>query len=319
MALPKQVEAQLKELEAIEAQLSAAQNPAPQEPVAPAEPEKSEPAKDSVEQKPEAAPKPVEAEPSDDKWEQKYRTLKGMYDAEVPRLHAQVKELTSRMDQMARVQQEAPKPEVKPAAPTKLVTDDDVQTFGEDLIEVQRKVAREVAQEFRADLDALRAENEELRKQMATTGTKVSEASFDQQLHRLVPDFAQINVDPKWIEWLDEIDPMIRAPRKTIAQEAFARGDADGVAYYVDMFRKSVAPAEQPKNDRAAELERQIQPKRSASAPTKGSPSGRTFTTADVETMFQKVRQLGASGRLEEARKLEAEIDSAYMEGRVTA
>jgi hypothetical protein len=134
----------------------------------------------------------------------------------------------------------------------------------------------------------------------------------------LVPDFAQVNTDPKWIEWLDEVDPLIRAPRKTVAQDAFARGDADGVAYYVDMFRKSMGQVEQPKNEKAAELERQIQPRRSASAPAKGAPTGRIFTTSDIEAMFQKVRQMGASGRIEEARKLEAEIDSAYMDGRVT-
>lgn len=328
MALPRQVEAQLKELEAIEQQLAQAQNqpkdkPAdvpenPEEPVpAPAEPtESNQPAPDP---KPEAKPeKPTEPQVAEETWQQKYRTLKGMYDAEVPRLHAQVKELTSRAEQLQR-SMEAPKP--APAAPepvTKLVTDADVEAFGSDLIEVQRKVAREVAAEFRKELDDLKGENAKLREQLTDTGTKVSEASFEQRLHRLVPDFDKVNADPKWIEWLNEVDPLLRGPRKAVAQHAFNTGDAEGVAHYIQLFKETLAPVEQPV-DRSAELARQIQPPRSAASTSQPSPKGRTYTTADIDKMFRQVADLGNKGRLEEARKLEAEIDAAYTEGRVSA
>jgi len=312
MALPRQVEEQLKELEAIEKQLSDAQNPKPQEPA----PEPTEPEK--VEQQPEVKPeKPVEPEVPEETWQQKYRTLKGMYDAEVPRLHSQVKELSSRMEQVQR-EMAAPKQEVKPATKEKLVTDADVQAFGEDLIEVQRKVAREVASEFRDELDTMRAENNKLREQLTATGNQVSEASFEQRLHRLVPDFQEINVDPKWMAWLDEVDPLLRAPRKTVAQEAFNRGDAEGVAHYVGMFRGGAKPVEQT-NTKAAELERQIQPNRSASSASIGSPKGATYTDSQIQKMFLKSATLASSGKLDEAQKLEAEIDAAYREKRVIA
>jgi hypothetical protein len=311
MALPRQVEEQLKELEAIEKQLSEAQNPQSQEPA----PEPTEPEK--VEQQPEVKPeKLVEPEVPEETWQQKYRTLKGMYDAEVPRLHSQVKELSSRMEQVQR-EMAAPKPEVKPATKEKLVTDADVQAFGEDLIEVQRKVAREVASEFRDELDTMRAENNKLREQLTATGNQVSEASFEQRLHRLVPDFQEINTDPKWVEWLDEVDPFLRAPRKTVAQEAFNRGDAEGVAHYVGMFR-GIKPVEQT-NTKAAELERQIQPNRSASSASIGSPKGATYTDSQIQKMFIKSATLASSGKLDEAQKLEAEIDAAYREKRVIA
>ena len=311
MALPRQVEAQLKELEAIEKQLSGVQEqpPEPQsaEPTTEAQPEPAEP-------QPEATPKPVANEVPEETWQQKYRTLKGMYDAEVPRLHAQVKELNQRMEQLQRAA-EAPKTEPQARTQEKLVTDADVQAFGEDLIEVQRKVAREVAQEFRADLDAMKAENAQLRAQLQTTSAQVVESSFEQKLTQLVPDFSAVNADPKWIAWLNEIDPMIRAPRKTIAQDAFARGDAEGVAYYVDLFKQTQSP-EEPRKRKSSEIELQVQPKRNAPATT-ASQTGRTYTTSDIDRMFQQVRQLGAAGKLEDARKLEAEIDSAYMESRV--
>lgn len=324
MALPKQVEEQLKQLEEIEKQLEAAKTPkeaAPNEDATEAQSAqaeqqdqtKAEDPPSTAETKPE---KPTEPTVAEETWQQKYKTLKGMYDAEVPRLHAQVKELTA---QMARLQSTVEKPTTKePDKPTKLVTDADVQTFGEDLIEVQRKVAREVAMEFRAEIDALKADNEKLREQLNTTGSKVVEASFEQRLHRLVPDFDAVNVDPKWVEWLNEYDPILRGPRKLVAQDAFNRGDADAVADYVSMFKKAHAPVE-PARSKTEEIERQIQPRRTATGTGQPAPKGKTYTTKDVERMFKQAADLGARGKLDEARKLEAEIDAAYMDGRVAA
>jgi hypothetical protein len=319
MALPRQVEAQLRELEALEKQLAEGNNPAPADP----NPQPAEPPQDPQPQP--AEPKPVEPTPTptepvvaEEKWEQKYKTLKGMYDAEVPRLHADLRELKAQVDSLRKASETKPVEPAKPAAPTKLVTDADVEAFGQDLIEVQRKVAREVASEFRGELDAMRAENEKLREQLTSTGTQVSEASFEQRLYRMVPDFEAVNADPKWIAWLNEVDPLLRAPRSSVAQQAFNRGDAEGVAHYVAMFKQTVAPVEQ-KADKTEELERQLQPNRGATSAPTASPKGKVYTNADIEKMFRKAADLGTKGQTDAAKKLEAEIDAAFMEGRVTA
>jgi hypothetical protein len=322
MALPKQVEEQLKQLEEIEKQLEAAKTPKDQPPKEASEGDTQAQAEQDTQTVAEVPP--VEAKPDtsaepavpEDTWQQKYKTLKGMYDAEVPRLHAQVKELTA---QMNRLQSAVEKPTPKePDKPTKLVTDADVQTFGEDLIEVQRKVAREVAMEFRSEIDALKADNDKLREQLQSTGSKMVEASFEQKLHRLVPDFDAVNVDPKWVEWLNEYDPILRGPRKLVAQDAFNRGDADAVADYVVMFKKSIAPVEPPKS-KVEELSKQVQPRRTGSGTGQPAPQGKTYSSRDIERLFKQAADFGAKGKLDEARKLEAEIDAAYMDGRVTA
>lgn len=326
MALPKQVEQTLKDLEALEAQLAKdqgtkAEAPPTEEPDTPPEETPTEPTpvaeEPTTDDQPKVEPsKPVEADSKEEEtWKQKYRTLQGMYDAEVPRLHAQLKELKAQMDELQKPKaEEAPKPKER----KKLVTDDDVQAFGEDLIEVQRKVAREVAQEFQEELEKLRADNDVLREQLTKTGSQVSEASFEQRLHRMVPDFDTVNADPKWIAWLNEVDPLLRAPRMTVAQEAFNRGDAEAVAYYVDLFKQNSAPEPQPKGPNE-ELERQIQPNRSATNATPVQPRGKTYSVKQIEAMFKKAADLGGRGELDAARKLEAEIDAAYMENRVTA
>jgi hypothetical protein len=319
MALPRQVEAQLRELEALEKQLAEGQNPAPADPVpTPAEPPQ-DPQPQQAEPKPvEPTPTPTEPVVAEETWQQKYKTLKGMYDAEVPRLHADLRELKGQVDSLRKASETKPVEPAKPKAAEKLVTDADVEAFGQDLIEVQRKVAREVASEFRGELDAMRVENEKLREQLTSTGTQVSEASFEQRLYRMVPDFEAVNANPKWIAWLNEVDPLLRAPRSSVAQQAFNRGDAEGVAHYVAMFKQTVAPAEQ-KADKTDELERQLQPNRGATSAPPTSQKGKVYTNADIEKMFRKAADLGTKGQLDAAKKLEAEIDAAFMEGRVTA
>ena len=323
MALPKQVEAQLRELEQIEKQIAESQNPAPANP----EPESADtpPAESSTpepvvkQQAPvETKPEPTEPAIAEETWQSRYIALKGKYDAEVPRLHADVREFKAQLDKLQKAAETKPVETKKPAVAEKLVTDADVQAFGEDLIEVQRKVAREVAAEFRGELDAMKAENEKLREQLTTTGTQVSEASFEQRLYRMVPDFQEVNADSRWVDWLNEVDPLLRAPRKSVAQDAFNRGDAEAVAHYIGMFKSGITPVVQ-NNDKAAELEKQIQPKRSATNSANVSQQAQTYTDAQIHQMFLKSADYSAKGRIEEAAKLEAEIDAAYRDGRVRA
>lgn len=330
MALPKQVERQLKELEALEKKLAANEksNEESATEAEPAlEPTNEAEADPKQEQQSESSPPTADAklENPDEgtDWKQKYKTLQGMYDAEVPRLHGQVKELTGNLAKLeATIAKQQDEQKVlaekaqKAEAVARLVTDDDVETFGEDLIEVQRKVAREVTAEFKAELDALKSENAKLRESVDSVGTKAAEASFEQNLHRLVPDFDSINASKEWIDWLNEVDPILRGPRMSVAQDAYARGDAEAVAHYVHLYKagKPVAPA---KVDPAKDVERQIQPDRSAGGAKQSANSGHIYSNAEIQGMFNKAIKLSNSGRIDEAHKLEAEIDAAYQSGRV--
>ncbi len=329
MALPKQVAKKLKEVEDLEKQLQGETEVVEAAPEVPEVPEAvvetiEEPEAEPVleEAIPEAVvdePKEEPKKPEDDAgvWKQKYKTLQGMYDKEVPQLHTQVREMNQQLKELQdsfKAKAEEPKPVEK------LVTDDDVKNFGEDLIEVQRKVAREVAAEFQVKLDTMQKENVELRELLGTTDSRVAESSFQSKLHQLVPDFAALNADKGWVSWLDEVDPVLRAPRRSVAQQAFAAGDAEAVAYYVDLYRKeNVAVEPTPEAKPSEELERQIQPSRTAATATKTSQKGKIYTNSDIAKMFQKAATLNSSAKFDEANKLEAEIDAAYMDGRVVA
>jgi len=328
MALPKQVQAQLAEVEELEKTLTA--QPETKEKKA-KEPEVSEEAELDTEaevtDEAEEAPEPEEAEPADtsptdveDDYKQKYNTLRGKYDAEVPRLHQQVRELTTRLDKLSKEK------DAKPAEPTKAkekvsyVTDADRAEFGEELIDVQRRVAKEVAQDYEDRFEQQEAIIRDLQERLQKTGNEVGEMNFATRLHRLVPDFAEVDADERWVAWLNEYDPMLRDQRRVLAQEAFNTGDAEAVAHYVKLFKQTLAEPEVESPTRAKrqrELEKQVTPNRSATSVKSNGSAAKIYTEREVQGGWNKIRELTKRGDYAGAEKLEAELTAAYLEGRV--
>ena len=334
MALPKQIQAQLDEVEALEKQLAQGEETETIEPTEVEEKKTSKKAKakdtkvDMTEvpvQREE--PVEIEAKPADDipeevsdSFKQKYSTLKGKYDAEVPRLHQQVRELSEQMDAIRKNAETAQKVESeKPKERVSYVTDADRDEYGDDLIDFQRRVAKEHAQEFEGRFEQQAKVIEELQKKISTTDSQVGEQGFTQRLNALVPGFDQLDNDERWVSWLNEYDPMSRGPRRDQAQAAFDAGDAEAIAHYVSLFNGSVNPVDTSKSDRQKELEKQVSPNRSAStASTKSAgQSDKIYSAASSEKAWTKIRALNTKGSYEEAEKLEAELTVAYMEGRV--
>lgn len=324
MALPKQVQAQLAEVEELEKVL--AQNETLEKADEPTlelvEDTKDEVIDNQLKEEPaleDVTPADDSKKESVDDFKQKYSTLKGKYDAEVPRLHQQVRDLTDQLgsirkdiDAAKKVEAEAPKEKVS------YVTDADREEYGDDLIDFQRRVAKEASQEYEGRFEKQEAVIDELRKQVSTAGDQVGEMSFTRKLNALVPGFDQLDNDDRWVSWLNENDPMSRGPRREQAQSAFDRGDAEAVAHYVKLFNESVAPVEQGKNPRQAELEKQVTPNRSSStSSTKSAVGSKVYSSKQMDNAWAKTRTLNTSGKYDEAAKLEAELTAAYMEGRV--
>lgn len=220
MPLPKAVADATAELAALEQQFTAPVEVPNEAPV-----EQTEPALPEPEPSPEPAPEPPVA-PSDvapdsaseAKWEHKYRRLQGKYDAEVPRLHQQLREVTATLQQL-QAQQAAPPPPPAPSPtkdtePDRYVSDEDVANYGEDFVDIQKRITLDATREMRKQIADLQA-------QLQQTGSQMSAVSFETKLLQAVPDFPVIDANPNWIAWLNEFDPLIRGPRRVVAQAAF--------------------------------------------------------------------------------------------------
>ncbi len=333
MALPKQVQQQLDEVEELEKQLEAQGEEVEAKPeVKKKKTSKKAKAEDTevevTDDEPIEEPVAVEATPANDSVEevsesfkQKYATLRGKYDAEVPRLHQQVKELTDQMNAIRHEAEAAKKAEAeKPKEKVSYVTDADREEYGDDLIDFQRRVAKEASQEYEDRFEQQAKVIEQLQQQISNTGSQVGEVGFTQKLNALVPGFDQLDNDERWVAWLNEYDPMTRGPRRDQAQSAFNSGDAEAVAHYVGLFRESInEPVANGKSDRQTELEKQVTPSRSASTVTNKSSSkdSRVYSEKELNNAWTKIRTLNTQGKYDDAEKLEAELTAAYMEGRV--
>lgn len=332
MALPKQVQQQLDEVEELEKQLEAQGEETKAKPeVKKKKTSKKAKAKDTevevTDDEPIEEPVAVEATPADDSIEevsesfkQKYATLRGKYDAEVPRLHQQVKELTDQMNAIREEAHAAKKAEAeKPKEKVSYVTDADREEYGDDLIDFQRRVAKEVSQDYEERFEQQSRVIQDLQSKISNTDNQVGEVGFTQKLNALVPGFDQLDSDERWVAWLNEIDPMTRGPRRDQAQAAFNSGDAEAVAHYVSLFRGSVEPVANGKSDRQTELEKQVTPSRSAStvASKSSNNSSKVYSEKELDRGWTKIRDLNSQGKYDDAEKLEAELTVAYMEGRV--
>lgn len=332
MALPKQVQQQLDEVEELEKQLEAQGEETKAKPeVKKKKTSKKAKAKDTevevTDDEPIEEPVAVEATPADDSIEevsesfkQKYATLRGKYDAEVPRLHQQVKELTDQMNAIREEAYAAKKVEAeKPKEKVSYVTDADREEYGDDLIDFQRRVAKEVSQDYEERFEQQSRVIQDLQSKISNTDNQVGEVGFTQKLNALVPEFDQLDNDERWVAWLNEIDPMTRGPRRDQAQAAFNSGDAEAVAHYVSLFRGSVEPVANGKSDRQTELEKQVTPSRSAStvASKSSNNSSKVYSEKELDRGWTKIRDLNSQGKYDDAEKLEAELTVAYMEGRV--
>jgi uncharacterized coiled-coil protein SlyX len=328
MALPKQVQAQLAEVEELEKSLAAQKEPKADtkkkvDAVGTEDTEADGPDPNTEEVTEPAETTSADTSPTDvadPGLEQKYKTLQGKYNAEVPRLHQQVKMLTEQLNELKAQKAEKVEEPTKPKERVSYVTEADEAEFGKELIDVQRRVAREVSQEYEERLEAQTKVIEELRSQVANTGTRVGEMSFAQRLQQLVPDFVQIDNDERWIAWLNEVDPILRGPRRIQAKAAFEAGDVEAVAHYVNLFKQSIAQPEDPAKDaRRAELQKQVAPNRSANS-ARAQSAGREakiYSAREVADAWNKIRVLNSRGSLDEAAKLEADLTAAYLEGRV--
>ena len=274
-----------------------------------------------------AADEPV-AGPQDD-FEQKYRTLQGMYNAEVPRLTAQITESNQRLVQMeqliATMQVPAPMAQAQPA-PQSILTEDEVEEYGES-IDIMRKVFQEASakdQERIGQLEtALRQMYGEIVprvEQLATNQAQSAEQNFWSSLARAVPNWQEINTQPEFQEWLLQVDSLSGNSRQVYLENAQQALDVDRVAYFFTAWGSENGTAVEAQNNRpaaASELEKQVVPGRSRNT---GAPVGnqlKTYTPQDIADFFTDVRMGKYKGKEEERGKIERDIFAAQRDGRI--
>lgn len=296
--LPKQVQRQAEEVAELDKMLD--------------EPQQQDEAPAEAVQEPVVSAPPVQPKQDEETWQKRYQTLQGMFNAEVPRLNAQVKELQQQLQQvLAKAQAPAKAPEPQ----EKLVTEKDVEAFGGELLDVIKRQAVEAVQ---ADFAKLQAENAELRKQLGGVAEKqghVDRRTYFAELAAAVPDYEKLNTDQGFLAWLAELDPVSGLNRQTFLTAAYENLDAQRTAAVFSTYKQTLA--KQPVNAAAQELQRQVAPgtSRASTPTTQATGAEKIWSLAEIERFYVDVSK-GKYVR-DEATRIEAEIDAAVAAGRL--
>jgi hypothetical protein len=263
---------------------------------------------------------------------QKYRTLQGMYNAEVPRLHAQNRELTNRVQQMEQLLAtitSQTKTAPNDVTPTKLLTDKDVEEYGESL-DVMRRAAREEISSADARIAQLERTIMQLQGNLVPQVNNLThrqavsaEQQFWTDLSAAVPNWNEINSNQDFQSWLLEVDPLTGISRQTILEDAQRNLEVLRVSNFfkswLDLSGQANVAQNTRRNTTANELERQVTPGRSRNT---GNPSGTTtknYTRDDINEFFRNVRDGKYKGREAERDRIERDIFAAQRENRIIA
>ena len=272
-----------------------------------------------------------EDDPNSETYAQKWRTLQGMYNAEVPRLHSQNRELNGRVQQMEQLLASLSQQSSQPAQQTQvqpLVTENDVQEYGES-IDVMRRVTREelypVAQKI-AQLDQIiRSLQTSVVPQVQAVAHRqamTAEQQFWSDLSSAAPNWREINDDHAFQSWLLEIDPLTGISRQTYLEDAQRILDVRRVASFFQTWNELTGKANVAQNTRrtatASELERQVAPGRSKNTGTPANSNAKTYSPDDIKGFFNDVRSGKYRGREAERDRIERDIFAAQRDGRIT-
>lgn len=314
MALPAAVQ---RQVEAAEALLNGANQPAVEPPAEPqAQPE---PQQEPTAAAPVPAPEPSPAPPQPNEWEQKYKVLQGKFNSEVPALHHQVKDLSRKLQEQAERteallrQQETKQAEQRPTADPK-----DVDAFGADLVEMVQRVAQQMLGNTAAKIDGFMGSVEkrlvqiEQRLQGTTeTVAQTAQETFYVQLERMVPDWQAINADQRFLVWLGEDDPLSGRSRQAALDAASGALDVRRTAAIFKAFLDTL-PKQPPKANTA--VNKQVSPS-SVAAAAPVQTEAPSFTEAEVAELYARNRRREFTPKQWE--QVEQSINTAMAMGRI--
>jgi len=242
-----------------------------------------------------------QATPPGDDWEHRFKVLQGKYNSEVPRFANENKELKTRLGQ---IESEVTQLKTKPPEP--LVNQQEIDEYGEGLIDVARRIAREELNAKQGEIDALKVQVQNL----SDTSTNTAKNDFFKTLNELAPGWQEINEDPNFLKWLDGVDELTGETKQSLLSKAEQSRDASRVGKFFASYTKTSALWAANGNK---SLEQQVIPSSSKSPDV--PPSKRVWTRGEISEFYDRMRRGSVSDA--DAIAIEADITAASIEGRI--
>jgi hypothetical protein len=172
------------------------------------------------------------------------------------------------------------------------LTQADLDNYGSELLDVTQRAAMQAVDPY---LQQLSQQHADLRQRQA----REQRRNLDQRVAELVPDYREVDRDPRWHQWLMGVDLMSGRIRQALLNEAINAGNAGRVKKFFDDFRGQQGQSAGVSSGRRL-------------AATK------PFYTRDQITQLYDQRRRGAfNGREAEWNQIEKDLFDAQKEGRI--
>ncbi|MEL7638199.1 MAG: hypothetical protein AAGU21_01025 [Solidesulfovibrio sp.] len=266
------------------------------------------------------------SEPTEEGWKTRFHVLQGKYDAEVPNLQRQLRDLEARyaglLAEHSALQRDAAgnkRAEADPQGMAKALDPDAFGDYGEEFQNLVKEFQRATGELAAAKdkIAALEGRVGDVSQQQASTAAQ----TFVSQLDAKLPSWREWNDDPRWHDWLLKSDRATGIVRQAILERAEKAHDVERIKELFTLWRESLSEAAPDKGKGGANapdkrLERLVTPGKAAGSPSPGKAE-RVWSSGEIKEFYRKKAGGLYAGREEEAKALEEDILLASKEGRV--
>jgi hypothetical protein len=184
--------------------------------------------------------------------------------------------------------------------PQDYLTQADVQNYGPELVDfAQRAAVHAVAPQ----LQHLGQQSAELMQRLA----RETRARLDREVEAAIPNYQEIDNDPRWHQWLRGVDPLNGRIRQELLNDAIAAGSSTRVVAFFRGFQREVGQTSPPFDWGPGQVLERTRPR----------PQGPVYTRDQIKHFYELHRKGKFIGREDEWNRLEWEIIRAGREGRI--
>jgi len=265
--------------------------------------------------------KALEAEEPD--YKHQFSVMKGKYDAEVPRLHKQLRELKNKPDlgpELEALRSEISDIKNKSSkVPAKVIDSmpPHIKELMDDFSEESAKVLNWMMENQKpADNTDVLSRMEKLEKAQKDAPEMIrGQVTYEQELRSLIPDIDALNEDMTFNDYLDQFDPLYRSTYREQLNDAHTKGNAKLVAKFFNDW-KSQKKGEQ--NEPKPNMGDKVQPSSNRSSVNKDPEVNIKIKLSEVLKFYDDAKNGVYRGREDEYARKDKEYFNAEREGRIT-
>jgi len=222
-------------------------------------------------------------------WKQRWSVTSGILNREREDRKTQV---TALNQQLSELQEKSRTPQVSAAAPkvdlSTFFTEDQRKAYGDEQLEAMAQTAMKAAEaKSRELIDAAVKPLQQEREQAKADQVTLAKQRFVDRLVELYPNYAAVDVDPRWLAWLSEEDDN-GVQRQTILDIHIRKGNADACAKMFKAWEKTAtrpAPTVSPSGSGAS-------PGNDAAPPDTAAVTGMTpLKPGEIKAFYTRAAQ----------------------------